>query len=177
MIESLNKYLTLILALFAFLTYWIKRHYDYKTKQDEIRFNLFYQNKIEAINDFFATYMEFETTFNSHYFRLLEKTKAGEFDKYFIPVRDKLYHSYSRIQLFENELDQEPYKRIIERNIILISETLRIAHNISDLINERNPIIQGNEIHAISSKTNSLDKKDLAIIANQTRKDFKISKK
>ncbi len=124
--DLVGKYLTIFLPFFGFLAYWIKRRYDYKTRQ-MIRFNLFCQNKINAIKEFYSSYMEFAMTFNTYSVKLFTQGRERDFDKFFIPARDKLFSSYSHIKLFIAESNISPYKRIIDRNVDLYNETFRIA--------------------------------------------------
>jgi hypothetical protein len=179
LLELINKYNVLFLAIAGFFAYWIKRHYDYKSKNNETRFNLYYQNKINSIREFFSSYIQFEMTFNSSYYLLYQdQPKGKEFDAVFIPSRDKLFSAFSHVQLFINEKHLEPYKNIIDRSVEMINEVIKISHNVStthtDLDVRTNPITKSNRAYSITVKTSNENKLDLQKIATQTRIDFKI---
>jgi len=177
-LDLINKYSALLLAIVGFFAYWIKRHYDYKSKNNETRFNLFYQNKIDSIREFFSSYMQFEITFNSSYYLLYQdQPKGKEFDAVFIPARDKLFSAFSHVQLFINEQNLEPYKNIIDRSVKMINEVIKISHNLSMThtdLDYTNPTAKSNRAYSITVKTNNENKIDLQKIAAQTRLDFKI---
>lgn len=170
-IDIINKYLALVIPLLTFFGYWVKRYYDYKTKKNEIKYSLFYQNKINAIKEFFISYSEFYFAINSNYYLLL-KGGQNNFDEIFIPARNKLFAAYANVKIYQNENDLAPYKRIIDRNSEFYNEVFKIIHELSDFTEAKASTHKGNEINWLSTFTEKEDRIDFEIISNQTRVDF-----
>lgn len=64
LIELFTTYLSQLTLVLLAISYFIKRLFDNKSKKLEITYSLFQQNKIIAINNFFANYIKVEFLWN-----------------------------------------------------------------------------------------------------------------
>jgi len=110
-------YPQIILVLGGFwslIFYFIKRNFDLKSKKIEIKYTLFQQNRINAIQEFLSSYKNIEHVYNEiDYYRIEnEKCDEKEFDFKFQPLFNKFREAYSNLYFYFNPEEREDFKKI-----------------------------------------------------------------
>jgi hypothetical protein len=111
--------LVLLGAIGSLIFYFIKRRYDLTSKKAEIKFSLFQQNKISAIQEFISCCKLLEQTItDTAYHKVLKNIYTTEgMDARFRPPINKLTSAYSNLFLYFDKSKLVPYAKIFEASI------------------------------------------------------------
>ncbi|MES2647643.1 MAG: hypothetical protein V4717_12250 [Bacteroidota bacterium] len=118
--------------------------------------------------------MALEHIITIHHHLLFKKPSEGKkFDELFIPYRERLYNSFSRIQIFTDENQTLLYKSVLDNIEKSISEIIALSHGIPV---ENSSIIKfsssQNQAYSILSNSERMNAGLLKQISKQTKIDF-----
>ncbi|WGQ15585.1 hypothetical protein [Sphingobacterium faecium] len=124
--ENLNKYISEIILLITtiggVLIFMLKTIFSSVIKKKEIKYNLFYKQKIMAIEEFMTSYRDYNTFFNDvSYFDVRKKNmSADELDSKYLPFK---YNFQKKVDLIKIYLDKESRDVVDELNRLLIANS------------------------------------------------------
>lgn len=144
--DYIINYWAQIFAIIGLLVGALKIWLDYRNKRLEIKYNLFYKEKMNYILKFYDNYFSAESVLRDYSGRATHKfLSAQELDKEVFPKLQALRSTFNYIQLLVNENEIAPFQQIMN-NIdkagkLLYHLNYRIRENDKD-VNERvnNPI-------------------------------------
>lgn len=116
--ELLTTYFAqIILVLGGFgslIFYFIKRTFDLKSNKIEIKYSLFQQNRINAIQEFINSYKNIEQIYNEIDYGKIEKGECDEKELHikFQPFFNKFRSAYSNLYFYFNPKEREDFKKI-----------------------------------------------------------------
>lgn len=106
-----TTYSGVTLAMLAVLTYFIKRHYDLRSKKVETLHSLFQQNKITAITYFLSSYI--------HIDKLMQKmivinsiSITSQLEQDFISALENFRVSLMQLNLYLSPIEMNEYRRL-----------------------------------------------------------------
>lgn len=105
--QFIPGFITALIGVLSLIAYFIKRHYDLKSKKNEVKFTLFHNQRLTAITNFINAYTPLETFFWQISYRDVANAsvKPKDLDIIYLP----LYNSFlcSLYALYLVLLDEE----------------------------------------------------------------------
>jgi len=106
----------LLLAIASLIFYFIKRHFDNKSKKIEINHSIYQQNRLSAVNRFFENYAKAELMWNhiAIYDILSRKMSPKEIDQIIFPPLNDLKKNLWELKIYFEDSDYMNYKLIVD---------------------------------------------------------------
>jgi hypothetical protein len=153
------------------ISYFVKRHYDLKTKKVEINHSLFQQNKINSTGTFFLNYAKAESMWNelSHWDILDHKVSSKEIDKIIGPPMDDLKRSVLELKIYFTKKEHAEFESLLS-NFQLVNNNL--SQNYFDYDTEKTIIQKTNSFLFFKEKKVKENNKILDSLTDRIRDSF-----
>ena len=169
--ELLTTYWSQITLLLLAIGYFIKRILDNISNKREINHNLFQQNRLKAVNDFFTSYAKTERMWRDlSIISILEyKISGKEIDeKVFSPING-LRINVLELQIYFTKNEHQLFKKILD-NVLAINGKLNSIYFQYD--KETSTIIKSNEFGFVRDSKLEENEKLFEKITETIRKTF-----
>tara|TARA_R110002033_G_C3808533_1_gene231916 strand:+ start:24 stop:548 length:525 start_codon:yes stop_codon:yes gene_type:complete len=142
--ELLTTYWSQLTLLLLGVGYFIKRVFDNISNKREINHNLFQQNRLKAVNDFFTSYAKTERMWRDLSIIPILNYKIGtkEIDEIIFSPINELRRNVLELQIYFPENEHQLYKDIL-KNVLEINGKLNSIYFHSD--KETSTTIKSNE--------------------------------
>jgi hypothetical protein len=150
--EILTTYWSQSVLIILGIAYFIKRIFDSKSKKLEIKYSLFQQNRIIAVNTFFSNYAKVEFMWHQiPYWDILEhKIRANQIDEIVWPPLYALKQSLFELKVYFPEVDHKHFEKLYN-NFLSLNKILLDAN--IDYSESKNIIQKSNAFTAKRDKT------------------------
>ena len=120
-----TTYWSQLLIVFALIGYFGKRHYDLANKKVEVKFSLFHNQKLTAINNFLNAYTSMENFFwQVSYFDVVERKIAPkDLDNMILPLYNVFIGSYYSLFMVLSDEELKDFEKI-EEEIATVKRSL-----------------------------------------------------
>lgn len=150
--EILTTYWSQSVLLILGIAYFIKRFFDNNSKKIEIKYSLFQQNRIVAVNTFFTNYAQVEFMWHKipHWDILEHKIPAEKIDEIVWPPLYALKQSLFELKVYFPEVDHKTFEKLYD-NFLSLNRILLDAN--SDYSKSKSIIQKSNSFTATRNKT------------------------
>jgi hypothetical protein len=127
--EILTTYWSQAVLIVLGIAYFVKRILDNQSKKIEIKYSLFQQNRISAVNAFFSNYSKAEFMWHKipHWDILQHKIKAAEIDEIVWPPLYALKQSLFELKVYFPGVDHKHFEELYN-NFLKLNRNLLNAN-------------------------------------------------
>ncbi len=150
--EVLTTYWSQSVLIVLGISYFVKRIFDSKSKKIEIKYSLFQQHKIVAVNTFLSNYAKVEFMWHKvpHWDILGNKISVEQTDEMIWPPLYALKQSLFELKVYFSGDDHKHFEKLYE-NFLSLNASLLYASN--DSIHSKNIIQNANAFTFLRDKT------------------------
>jgi len=169
--EILTTYWSQSVLIILSIAYFVKRIFDNKSKKIEIKYSLFQQNRIIAVNTFFSNYAKVEFMWHKlSYWEVLEhKIPTKEIDEEIWPPLYALKQSVFELKVYFSTNDHKHFEKLYQ-NFQSINGHLLYAKG--DYSESKTVTQKANDFTAIRDKTYKDNSKIIDELTTIIRKSY-----